>query len=187
MTFWCLKFSKKPMQKFDEFLPWNLKSGWITKINTNCPLLCFNNFNSKKAPNHYLWAAWHIWYLFFQFNQFLDSRAEIHQTFVLVFETSKSHSEVNWPLVTDWIRNFNDDIKKHFGISLIPFADTDIELRRLIFLIIVLFFPFIVIVYRPLGKNPRIQNGCLRLESPLKNFNWQLFTMVCFATGRIHI
>ena len=26
-AFFCLKFSKKPTQKFDEFLPWNLKSG----------------------------------------------------------------------------------------------------------------------------------------------------------------
>ena len=33
--------------------------------------------------------------LFFQFNQFLDSRAEIHQIFALVFW--KSHSEINWP------------------------------------------------------------------------------------------
>ena len=31
MTFWCLKFSKKPTQKFDKSLPKNLKSGQIIK------------------------------------------------------------------------------------------------------------------------------------------------------------
>ena len=40
--------------------------------------------------------------LFFQFDPFLDSRAEIHQIFSLFifgkFKTSKSHSEINWPL-----------------------------------------------------------------------------------------
>ena len=38
---------------------------------------------------------------FFQFNQFWDSRAEYHQIFALFiekFKTSKSHSEINWPL-----------------------------------------------------------------------------------------
>ena len=39
-------------------------------------------------------------HLFFQFNQFLDSRAEIHQyVFFGKFKTSKSHSEIKWPLV----------------------------------------------------------------------------------------
>ena len=40
--------------------------------------------------------------LSFWFNHFLDSRAEIHQIFAMVFwkfKTSKSHSEINWPLV----------------------------------------------------------------------------------------
>ena len=32
LTFWSVTFSKKTTQKFDEFLPWNLKSGWIKKI-----------------------------------------------------------------------------------------------------------------------------------------------------------
>jgi hypothetical protein len=32
MTFWGLQFSKKLTQKFDKFLPYNLKSGPIKKI-----------------------------------------------------------------------------------------------------------------------------------------------------------
>ena len=41
-------------------------------------------------------------------NKFLDSRAEIHQIFALVFrrcKTSKSHSEINLPLVVATMRN----------------------------------------------------------------------------------
>ena len=32
MTFWCLNFSKKTTQKFEGFLPKNLKNGQIKKI-----------------------------------------------------------------------------------------------------------------------------------------------------------
>jgi hypothetical protein len=37
VTFWCLSFSKKPMQRFDEFLPKNLKSGPIEKMHEKGP------------------------------------------------------------------------------------------------------------------------------------------------------
>ena len=81
MTFWCLKFSKKKTQKFDRFLPKNLKSGQIIKQRHSimhfnlkighiitCNLECY-----KKVP------------LFCWFDQILDSWAEICQFFFFGF------------------------------------------------------------------------------------------------------
>ena len=52
---------------------------------------------------------------FIQFNQFLDSRADIHQIFALVFgkfKTSEGHSEINWPLIEPKKENLSRQAKK---------------------------------------------------------------------------
>ena len=95
MSFWCLKFSKKPTKNLTTFYP-----------------------ESRKWSNHKIKAHYIYWFrcklcsnyikyyekvpLFCCFDHFLYTRAEICQIFRCFFlenlRLSKRHSEINWPL-----------------------------------------------------------------------------------------
>ena len=83
MTFCCLKCSKKNSTlESRNWLNWK-KAPFFTLIMSNSPEFVIRGY-----------LTYNIMPLSFWFNHFFDSRAEIHQ----IFEKSRSHSEINWPL-----------------------------------------------------------------------------------------
>ena len=97
MSFGCHRVSKKTPKNLTNFLPKNLKSGQINKIN---PLFYDNmiyiGLYGLFCVLKTLYGAVTLW-----FDHFLDTWVEICQIFWWVFGNSmtpKRHSEINWPL-----------------------------------------------------------------------------------------
>ena len=81
----------KTNEKFDKFLPWNLKSGQIIWLRHT--IMTLNIINSIFKLNYYKKV-----HSFCLFDHFLDSRTEICQIFCCFFgkfKISKRHSEIN--------------------------------------------------------------------------------------------
>ena len=93
MSFWCFSIFQKTTEKFDKFLPKNMKGVEIIKIKT-----------IPYTTTIYIWLYGLFMYsktFLLWFDHFLDPWAEICQIFRWFFgkfKKSKRHSEIIWPL-----------------------------------------------------------------------------------------
>jgi hypothetical protein len=88
MSFGCHRFSKINNEKFDKFLPYNLKSGQINEVKA----LSYKNMIFTYDYMGYLmyYSAFILW-----FDHFLDSGPEICQIFRWFFgKFKKNHKDI---------------------------------------------------------------------------------------------